>query len=180
YSHHVVSHKWYPYEIRIIRNDADIHSWRDAQSFRRIPGFNDIDYFQKENTFKLKVAKVDASVFHYGWVRPPELMKKKWVLFETHMQGEQKAQSFFKQKPEVFDYGDMRRLAVFKETHPAVMRDFINKFNWQNQLYPHNKTISKHKHDKLKYRVLSYLEQKILGGKQIGGFKNYELIKTPE
>ena len=56
YSHYIISHAWYPKEIRIIRNNPEIHSWRDAQSFRRIPVFNGINYFQKENTYKLKVA----------------------------------------------------------------------------------------------------------------------------
>jgi hypothetical protein len=77
YSHYIISHAWYPKEIRIIRNNPEIHSWRDAQSFRRIPGFNGKNYFQKENTFLLKVAEVNAYVYHYGWVRPPELMQKK-------------------------------------------------------------------------------------------------------
>ena len=178
YSHYIVSHKWYPREIRIIRNDPEIHSWRDAQSFRRIPGFDGINYFQKENTFKLKVSEVDAIVYHYGWVRPPGLMQKKRLSFETHMQGNEKASSIFKREPEIFNYGDLRKLSLFTETHPEVMKDFINKFNWQDQLYPDNKRISKHKHDKLKYRFLSYIEQKYLGGKQIGGFKNYQLIRS--
>jgi hypothetical protein len=37
--------------------------------------------------------------------------------------------------------------------------------------------LRKHNHDKLKYRLLSFIEQNILGGKQIAGFKNYQLIK---
>ena len=82
YSHYIISHAWYPKEIRIIRNNPEIHSWRDAQSFRRIPDFNG-DYFQKENTHKLKVAEAGACVYHYGWVRPPAMMQKKRVSFET-------------------------------------------------------------------------------------------------
>ncbi|KAA9039530.1 hypothetical protein FW778_12000 [Ginsengibacter hankyongi] len=176
YSHYIVSHAWYPKEIRIIRNNPEIHSWRDAQSFRRIPAFNGVNYFQKDNTYKLKVAEVDACVYHYGWVRPPEMMQKKRVSFETHMQGNEKAVSIFKEEPDVFDYGDISKLCIFNETHPEVMRDFIKKFNWQNQLYPHNSQLKKHKHDKFKYRLLSFIEQKFLKGNQIAGFKNYELI----
>jgi len=176
YSHYIVSHAWYPKEIRIIRNNPEIHSWRDAQSFRRIPDFNGLNYFQKENTYKLKVAEVDACVYHYGWVRPPEMMQKKRVSFETHMQGNEKAISIFKEEPDVFDYGDLSKLCVFNETHPEVMKDFIKKFNWQNQLYPYNRQLKKHKHDKFKYRLLSFIEQKFLKGNQIAGFKNYELI----
>jgi len=36
----------------------------------------------------------------------------------------------------------------------------------------------KHKHDKLKYRMLSFIEQNFLNGNQIAGFKNYELIRV--
>ncbi|HEV2832832.1 MAG TPA: glycosyltransferase family 2 protein [Hanamia sp.] len=178
YSHYILSHAWYPKEIRIIRNHPGIHSWRDAQSFRRIPGFDGASYFQKENTFKLKVAEVDAFVYHYGWVRPPELMQKKRVSFETHKQGEEKAVTLFKDDPDIFNYGNLNKLCVFKGTHPAVMKDFIKKFNWENQLYPQNPLIKKHKHDKLKYRLLSFVEQNILGGNQIAGFKNYQLINS--
>lgn len=176
YSHYVVSHAWYPKEIRIIRNNPQIHSWRDAQSFRRIPGFNGTNYFQKENAFKLKVAEVNASVYHYGWVRPPELMQKKRVSFETHKQGIEKAISIFEAEPEVFNYGNLGKLKTFKETHPQVMEDFIKKFNWKHQLYPHIPQLKKHKHDQLKYRMLSFIEQNFLKGNQIAGFKNYELI----
>ena len=176
YSHYVVSHAWYPKEIRIIRNNPEIHSWRDAQSFRRIPGFNGINYFQKENTFKLKVAEVDACVYHYGWVRPPELMQKKRVSFETHKKGDEIATVLFKDEPEIFNYGDLSKLNIFKGTHPRVMEDFIKKFNWNHRLYPHNKLIKKHKHDKLKYRMLSFIEERFFNGHQIAGFKNYELI----
>ena len=177
YCHYIVSHAWYPKEIRIIRNNPEIHSWRDAQSFRRIPEFNGSDYFKKENTYKLKVAEVNAYVYHYGWVRPPQMMQKKRISFETHMQGNEKANSIFKEEPDVFDYGNLSRLCVFKETHPEVMKDFIKKFNWELELYPHNKQLKKHKHDKLKYRMLTFIEQNILRGTQIAGFKNYELIK---
>ena len=176
YSHYIISHAWYPKEIRIIRNNPEIHSWRDAQSFRRIPDFNGINYFQKENTYKLKVAQVDAFVYHYGWVRPPEMMQKKRVSFETHMQGEDKAASLFKDEAQNFDYGNLSKLKIFKGTHPAVMEDFIKKFNWNHQLYPHVKQLKKHKHDKLKYRLLTSMEQNFLRGNQIAGFKNYELI----
>lgn len=175
YCHYIVSHAWYSKEIRIIRNDPEIHAWGGAQSFRRIPNFNGKNYFQKKNTFKLKVAKAQAEVYHYGWVRPPELMQKKRFSFETHFKGD-KAILMFKDEPEIFNYGNLSKLKVFKETHPKVMIDFIKNFNWQHQLYPQNMYVKKHKHDKLKYRMLSFIEQNILGGKQIAGFKNYKLI----
>lgn len=177
YQHHLISHAWYPEEIRIIRNLPDIHSWRDAQSFRRIPNFDSKNYFQKEETFKLKVARVDAYIFHYGWVRPPAFMQKKRVSFESDISGKEEAVAKFQHDPNEFNYGDLSKLAVYKEGHPKVMEEFIAKFDWQDQLYPHNPHIRKHKHDKWKYRALTFLEQNLLGGRQIAGFKNYELVK---
>ncbi len=69
YDHYITSHAWYANEIRIVRNDKEIHSWESAQSFRRIPEFDGIHYREKKGTFKLKVARVDAHIYHYGWVR---------------------------------------------------------------------------------------------------------------
>ncbi|MDE3212039.1 MAG: hypothetical protein KGM98_02300 [Bacteroidota bacterium] len=177
YRHYLLSHAWYPREIRIIRNLKDIHSWRDAQSFRVIPDFDGKDYFQKINTYKLKVARVGACVYHYGWVRPPSLMQKKRVSFETHMQGADRASELFREAPPAFDYGDLSRLKVFHESHPAVMQDFIERFNWEQELSPDRKAIATHKHDRLKYRLLTFVEQHFLGGKQIAGFKNYQLVR---
>ena len=177
YDHYIISHAWYPKEIRIIRNKPGIHSWRDAQSFRRIPDFSG-NYFQKENTFKLKVARVDAEVFHYGWVRPPGLMQRKRVSFETHFNGEEKGSQMKNSEPESFYYGNLDRLNPFKETHPAVMKNFIKKFDWQGELNSEESKQRRHKHDKLKYRLLTKIEQTVLGGTQIAGFKNYELIKV--
>lgn len=177
YSHYILSHAWYSKEIRIIRNNPEIHSWRDAQSFRRIPGFDGKSYFVKENTFKLKVAKVDACVYHYGWVRPPQMMQKKRISFESDYIGGKKAADKFKEEAIGFNYGNLNNLQIFKDTHPGVMKNFISKFNWEAQLYPQNPIVKKHKHDKFKYRVLSFLEQHLFGGNQIAGFKNYELVK---
>ncbi len=178
YDHQIISHKWYPKEIRIIRNDPEIHSWRDAQSFRRIPGFNGKDYFQQDNTSKLHVAPAHADIYHYGWVRPPALMQKKRATFERHMQGEEKANAMFEHAPPNFNYGNLNKLNSFTGKHPSVMEDFIQKFNWDEEIQKGIKNPELHKHDKLRYRLLTFLEQKLLGGRQIGGFKNYELIKV--
>lgn len=177
YSRYIVSHSFYPKEIRIIRNDPTIHSWKDAQSFRRIPDFDGKSYFQKQNTYKLKVATVDATVYHYGWVRPPYLMQKKRKSFATDIRGEVSADNEFKNQSAVFDYGTLARLQPFSDTHPATMHDFIKKFNWADQIGITPQLGMEQKHDRLKYRLLTAVEETLLGGEQIGGFKNYSLLK---
>jgi hypothetical protein len=178
YNHYIVSHTWYAKEIRIIRNRKDIHSWRDAQSFRRIPDFDDSKYLSKERTFKLKVADTHACIYHYGMVRPPVYMQKKRKAFASAYIGENKAQQAFEDAEEKFNYGNLNKLNIMKEPHPAVMQNMIERFHWADQLYP-NVPLDhqQHKHEKLKNRLLSFVEKNILGGEQIFTFKNYELLK---
>ena len=183
YAHYHRSHGWYPYEIRIIRNDPDIHSWESAQSFRRIPNFDGLSYRQKENTFKLKVLKVDAEIYHYGWVRPPDLMDRKNKAFQTIHQGE-KETGTGEEAPEEFipfDYGPLNRLEVFKGTHPKVMNEWISRFDWKDQLQyrgrPKNKKRKKPRHERMKNRLFTVLKYNILNMPTLGEFNNYRMLR---
>ncbi|MGE3800056.1 MAG: hypothetical protein AB7H80_03475 [Candidatus Kapaibacterium sp.] len=180
YNHYHKSHGWYPHEIRIVRNDPDIHSWESAQSFRRIPKFDGKNYRQQEGTHKLKVASVDARIFHYGWVRPPHLMQTKNRALDTIHKGDDRVAELYRERPSTYDYGPLGLLAEFTGTHPAVMEERIGEFDWgdllnygKNDQHPERPL---HKHERLKYRLLTALEQGVLGGRQIGGFKNYLLL----
>jgi len=180
YQHHQTSHGWYKHEIRMIRNDSDIHSWESAQSFRRIPGFDYKNYRQQEGTYKLKVAKANACVYHYGWVRPPKYMQNKRKALDTIHKGKKRVNEIYLNQGEHFDYGPMRLASTFKGDHPAVMQEWIKQFDWADQLrndgpIPANRKMFKH--EKLKYRLLTLVEQKLLSGKTIGGFSNYQLLK---
>jgi hypothetical protein len=178
YDHYITSHAWYANEIRIIRNDSQIHSWESAQSFRRIPDFDGVNYREKKGTYKLKVARVDAHIYHYGWVRPPKYMQKKRKAFATIHSGRDKAEKYFCHEKEEFDFGNLDQLSIYHDSHPEVMQERIRLFNWADQLernHQHQNVI-RHKHERLKYRVLTFVEQTFLGGRQIMSFKNYHLI----
>ncbi len=181
YYHYQDSHCWYRKEIRIIRNDPEIHSWESAQSFRRIPGFDGLTYRQQENTYKLHVLELDAWVYHYGWVRPPGLMKNKIRAMNTTHHGSSKVEEM-EQRGEYtgyYDYGNLRRLPVFKDTHPAVMKQWIARFDWSHQLRfsgPISRNRPRAKHDRLKYRIISFLEKWIFFGMRLGEFRNYHRI----
>lgn len=179
YNHYLVSHAWYAREIRIIRNDPEIHSWRDAQSFRRIPQFDGFDYNKSAGTFKLNVVELDAYIFHYGFVRPPGIMQKKRKDHNTHYQGEASTERLFKNEDAAFDYGDLSKLKIYHDTHPLAMQQFMEGFNWETSLRYRSQTDKKkiHKHEKFKYRMLTLLEQTFLKGKSLFGFKNYYILK---
>ncbi|OGU58765.1 MAG: hypothetical protein A2X64_00555 [Ignavibacteria bacterium GWF2_33_9] len=177
YNHCHNSHAWYRKEIRIVRNDPEIHSWESAQSFRRIPDFDGINYRQQEGTYKLKVAQVNAHIYHYGWVRPPQLMQTKRKYIDTNHKGAEKVSVLYSSEPDYFDYGNMSKVPIFQGTHPKVMQKRMDNFFWQEQLnYKNTRNAKKFKHDKLKMRILSFLENHITK-KQIFGFRNYIKIK---
>jgi hypothetical protein len=182
YQHYHIAHGWYPEEIRIIRNRPDIHSWESAQSFRRIPNFDGHSYRQQAGTHKLKVLRAGAEVYHYGWVRPPRLMVAKTEALNAVHHGSAKAQAMAKAEAPVFDYGPLGKLGVFRDGHPAVMQAWIAQLDWQHQLRkggPIPKRAIPHKHEKLKNRLLGWVEQNLLGGRPIFGFKNYQLLPDP-
>ena len=183
YEHIQDSHCWYRNEIRIIRNDPEIHSWESAQSFRRIPGFDGLHYRQQEQTYKLKVATVDAAIYHYGWVRPPRVMQNKIKAFTTNHEGRESVDRKMRDQkyPKHFDYGNISRLTRFEGTHPEVLKPWIARFDWKDQLRVEGPAESlnpmKMKHDRLKYRIISWIERRLLFGNRLGEFRNYILLR---
>lgn len=181
YEHLQDSHCWYRKEIRIIKNMPEIHSWESAQSFRRIPDFDGINYRQQEGTYKLKVAEVDAEIFHYGWVRPPAVMQNKIKVFSMNHKGREKIEKQIaaRKYDRIYDYGNLSRLSPFKGTHPGVMTELISRFDWGDQLRFTGPSRSlnpvKAKHDKTKYRIISWIERRLIRGRRLGEFKNYTL-----
>jgi hypothetical protein len=162
-----------------VRNHPKIHSWESAQSFRYF------DYYeqprQPDGTRKLQVAESNAEVFHYGWVRPPELMKNKMEALHTVHWGRKKAQEHYSQLPDYFDYGPLNRIDTFEGTHPAVMKEKIADFSWQDKLQysgTPNPNRKEHKHERLKYRFLRWFEDSFGIDYPPWAFNNYNLLKN--
>lgn len=145
------SRKWYHREIRMIRNDKDIHSYRDAQGFR------------KENR-KLKVKLINAFVYHYGWVKNPATMKEKIKNLSKLWHDD--ASSVL--SAELFNYDDFDSICKFTGTHPSVMKKRIGKQNWIIELDVSQKKMS------LKKRFLYWFERKT--GIRLFDYKNYTLL----
>lgn len=178
YDHYHKSHGWYPYEIRIIRNNKHIHSWESAQSFRYCEDFR--DPHQREGTRKLRVAKAHADIYHYGWVRPPHYMVSKSKAFAQNHKGHARAEEIFKDAPKEFDYGPLDRIAKYEGTHPKVMHEKIKQMDWKDKLQYSGKpdpNREPHKHEITKYKIVTLLEKIFNGGNQIFGFRNYELVE---
>lgn len=150
------SRKWSYKQIRIIRNDPAITSFRDAISFMK-------------NGKRLNVKKIDAAVYHYGWVRRPDAMQQKLETFNKMWHDDAWMEQNF-EKADTFDYTNIDSLAHFEGTHPAVMHDRIKRMNWHFSFDPTQgiKLSSR-------LRLLNWLEKNY--GIEIGKFKTYRIIK---
>lgn len=163
YEHYLDCHGWYPKEIRIVRNNIGVRSYKDAQSFRI-------------EDRKLNVIDIPAYIYHYGWVRPPVVMTPKKKEQDSMHNGKGKEET---KKEDLFNYGPLGQLPVYKDTNPKVMNDWIKDFHWKEQLNygkEYNLNRKPMKHERLKYKVITIFEKIFNSGNQIGGFKNYKII----
>ncbi|MES2431076.1 MAG: glycosyltransferase family 2 protein [Bacteroidota bacterium] len=144
---------WYSKEIRIIRNDKNIRSYRDAQGFR----WND--------NRKLNVKLIDAYIYHYGWVRNPLTMYKKQQNFGSLYSKDNKVTN----EEVAFDYSKVDTVTLFEGTHPAVMKAQIEKENWNFE-----RDIKKKNFKNLKHRALYFLSKNF--GLRPFEYSNYKRI----
>jgi hypothetical protein len=60
------------------------------------------------------------------------------------------------------------------------MQDWLAKLDWQDELN-YGKELNlfkpKHKHEKFKYRFMTFLENTFNGGRPVSGRKNYVLVE---
>jgi glycosyltransferase involved in cell wall biosynthesis len=148
------SFKWYRREIRVIRNTGKVRSYRDAQGFRTI------------DNQKLNVKLIDAYVYHYGWVKPPEIQREKMKSSIKFWANEEETNSL---KPQLdnFDYSEIDSLSHFEDTHPKVMQERIERVNWLFDFNIEVKRLS------FKNRVRMAIEK--LTGWRIGEYRNYRI-----
>ncbi len=148
------SSNWYKHEIRVIKNNKQIYSYKDAQGFRK-----NIDE-------KLNVKAIDAYIYHYGWVKDPRAMQRKQEEFHKLWHDQDWIDKHVV-KAEAFDYSKIDSLDKFEDSHPKVMQKRIGEKNWQFEFdLAYNKTKLK---DRLKLLAARYLGWEI-------GYKNYKRI----
>ena len=148
------SRGWYRNEVRIIRNDKSIRSYRDAQGFRK-------------NDQKLRVKRVDAHINHYGWVKPPEAQQAKQLTFNKLWHDDQWVEQNIAPGNE-FDYSDVDALKRFTGTHPKVMQPRVDAMNWK---FDHD--LSKKNFTAKEW--LAYGVEKATGWR-MGEYRNFRLI----
>ncbi|NUM49560.1 MAG: glycosyltransferase family 2 protein [Flavobacteriales bacterium] len=147
------SRKWYRKEIRVIKNNKQIRSYKDAQGFRK-------------NNQKLRVKPIEAYIYHYGWVKHPKYQQAKQEHFHKMWHDDEWVKKNIKITDE-FDYTAIDILKRFEETHPNVMQERVNKINWKFSFDPTQIKLP------LKLKILHWIEKKI--GWKVGEYKNYKI-----
>ncbi len=149
------SYRWYRREIRIVRPGIGVYSYRDAQGFRR------------RGDHKLRVKLLEATVHHYGWVKPPAAMQRKQETFNKLWHTDDWVAQHVALAEE-FDYRQVDSLQRFAGAHPAVMADRLQAQSWQ---FDHDLRFNRHR---FKDRFKQALER--LTGYRLGEYRNYRLI----
>jgi hypothetical protein len=149
------SRRWYRKEIRIIKNDKSIRSYKDAQGFRKT-----------DNT-KLNVKPINAEIYHYGWVKPPKAQQAKQEHFHKMWHDDEWMKKNIAQVEE-FDYSQIDSLEEFKGTHPLVFQSRLKAADWQ---FKFDKSQIKLR---LKDKFLLFIENTT--GWKVGEYKNYKVI----
>lgn len=150
------SASWYAREIRVVRNDKSIYSYRDAQGFRK--GDNE----------KLRVKPVDAYIYHYGWVKDPRAMQLKQEDFNKLWHDDKWVEQHIVKADEFNYLENIDALEKFTGTHPRIMQGRIAKRNWQFDYdISYNKLSLK---DKLKKLAFKWFGLEF-------GYRNYKVLR---
>ncbi|MBC7720863.1 MAG: glycosyltransferase family 2 protein [Pedobacter sp.] len=149
------SRKWYSHEVRIIRNDKRIQSYKDAQGFR-------------VGETKLLVKPIEAFIYHYGWVKSPEQMMKKQKDVSRFWHSDESLKSY-ENVPDTYDFNEYDSLEKFTGSHPSVLKNRIQNKNWKIELDITKKQFS------LKDKMLYYFEK--MTGIRLFDFRNYKILK---
>lgn len=167
FKHYAPTRRYHNKEIRIVKNDPHVRSYKDSQGFRK---FIEPQNYLTEKGSKLHVKQMDATLFHYSYVKHPKTQVKKRLEFSKRwLPSDSPLQEYAKKNANGYDYSsEIDLLKDFKGTHPAVMNDRIARADWTFDYDPakNNMTFT----EKLLYFI------QITTGKQLFAYKNYRIV----
>jgi hypothetical protein len=116
---------------------------------------------------KLRVKPVNASIYHYGWVKPPRIQQRKQRTFNRLWHSDAWIEEHVKPVDE-FDYAAGGRLELFAGTHPRVMEKKVREEDW------HFAYDDRRVKQSFKDRILDSIERRT--GYRLAEYRNYVLI----
>ena len=166
FNHYCPSRRFHQREIRIIRNDPSIRSYRDSMGFRK---FHTPELINEKGT-KLLVKQMDATVYHYSWSKTPTTQKAKNIEFgKRYHATDDFIKDFEAVHGDAYDYREYDYLKVFTGTHPKAVQQVVAAQDWEFIYDPSKNNMT------TKEKIMKFLE--MLTGKQFFIYKNYKLLK---
>ncbi len=191
------SRQWYRHEVRAFKKAAGLRSYGDAQGFR-IPVVKPVtsaepspvapsDAHSKSTSAptpegtsvepaliwqKPRAAMARGEVYHYGWVRPADLMAQKSESFDRLWHGA--ARDGTHEPSGAFP--PLFGMKIFKGIHPTVMRDRIAAFEKQFKNYDPFAGRSPVKNGKYWKLFTTDLIEEATGWRP-GEFRSFRLVK---
>jgi glycosyltransferase involved in cell wall biosynthesis len=124
---------FYHRAVRIIRNDGQVESYGDAVGFCLKA---DQGYLQ--SVHKDRVKPSGATIYHYGWVKPPRVLLEKFRYQIARHHGDQPgAEQARMLAKDAYDFEEYDIMKNFYGRHPAVMQERIDRYPalkpWRNR-----------------------------------------------
>jgi hypothetical protein len=105
-------------QCRLVRNNGQVRSVGDAAGFGRVDGRS------------LRVRHTGAKIYHYGWARAPEVLKRKTLAFQKLYHDDAWVAARYGDVPPEY-LSDVDVAFRFRGTHPAVMAGRIGGATWE-------------------------------------------------
>jgi glycosyltransferase involved in cell wall biosynthesis len=113
-----VNYVRYRKQCRLVRNNGTVRSVGDAAGFGRLDGA------------PLRIRHTGATIYHYGWARAPEVLKKKTLAFQKLYHDDTWVAARYGDVPAEY-LSDVDIAFRFRGTHPAAMAERIGNVTWE-------------------------------------------------
>jgi len=113
-----VNYVRYRKQCRVVRNNGQIQSVGDAAGFGRRDGR------------PLRIRRSGAKIYHYGWARAPEVLKRKTLAFQKLYHDDAWVAERYGEVPPEY-LSDVDIAFRFRGTHPSAMAECIGGTTWE-------------------------------------------------
>lgn len=115
---------FYHRAVRIIRNDGRVESCGDAVGF-----WLKADRGWLQSVHKDRIKPSGATIYHYGWVKPPRVLLEKFRYQVARHHGDEPGADQAKMlAQEAYEFEEYDIMKNFSGSHPAVMADRIQRY----------------------------------------------------
>ncbi len=113
-----VNYVRYRKQCRVVRNNGQLQSVGDAAGFGRRDGR------------PLRSRRSGAKIYHYGWARAPEVLKRKTLAFQKLYHDDAWVAERYGEVPPEY-LSDVDIAFRFRGTHPSAMAECIGGTTWE-------------------------------------------------